>query len=78
MEVLVVMYLLVLHTPAGNEVTLNAKRIASMRQSEHAGDYVTKEVGCMINTDDGKFVSVIEDCSEVRRMIEVLEKSDAQ
>lgn len=62
--------ILILHTPGGHEVGISAEKIVSMRDGEGRGEYVTKKVGCVINTNDGKFIGVIESCAEVRRMIE--------
>ena len=64
--------LVVLHAPDGHEILLNPEAIASM----HAGvegkpnELVTNKVRCVINTWDGKFVSVAESCDEVRRLID--------
>jgi len=72
------MYWLILHVPGGHEVSVNAKRITAMREGE-GGDknkLLTGEVRCVISTDDGKLVNVIERCSEVRRAIEELEKQE--
>lgn len=74
----IVMYWLILHAPGGHEISINAKRITAMREGE-GGDknkLLTGEVRCVISTDDGKLVNVIELCSEVRRQIEALEKLD--
>jgi hypothetical protein len=63
--------LIVLHVPGGHEVVLNADMIVSMREGE-GGDknkVMTGEARCFINTNDGKFVSVVETCSEVRKLI---------
>jgi hypothetical protein len=37
--------------------------------------YLTGEAHCMISTSDGKFVSVVESCEQVRKLIEDAEKS---
>jgi len=61
--------LIVLHTVGGAEISVNPDKIVSMRDGEHEGQYVTKEVGCLINTNDGKRLAVTESCEEVRRLI---------
>lgn len=60
---------LLLHLPGGREVTIAVNEIVSMRDGEHKGELVTPEVGCVINTEDSKFISVIESCQKVRDMI---------
>jgi hypothetical protein len=65
--------LIVLHTLDGREIDVNPDQITSMREAreDSADDKAfTKGVRCMINTTDGKFVSVVEDCATVRRLIE--------
>jgi hypothetical protein len=61
--------LLVLHVPGGREVMINPDEIVTMRQGEHKGEFVHEDVGCLINMSDGKFVSVIESCTEVQGRI---------
>jgi hypothetical protein len=76
--VLIVMQWLVLHAPGGHEVSVNAKRINSMREGEGGEKNVllTGEVRCVISMDDGKLVNVVETCAEVRDAIKELEKQD--
>ena len=76
--VLVLMEWLVLHAPGGHEVSVNTRRINSMREGE-GGDknkLLTGEVRCVISMDNGKLVNVIETCTEVRHAIEKLEKQE--
>lgn len=77
--VLIVMQWLILHVPGGQEVSVNVKRINSMRAGE-GGDknvLLTGAVRCVIAMDDGKLINVTETCTEVRRAIEELEKQEA-
>jgi len=69
--ILVVYIFLVLHVPGGREVTIAVNEIVSMREGEGKGEYLTDQMRCMINTEDGKFISVVETCQEVRDMIRV-------
>lgn len=76
--ILIVMQWLVLHVPGGDEVSVNIKRINSMREGE-GGEHnklLTGDVRCVISMDNGKLVNVVETCTEVRRQIEELEKQD--
>lgn len=64
--------LVLLHGPDGHEILLNPDAVASM----HAGivgkpnELVTGEVGCVVNTWDGKFVSIVERCEKVQELIQ--------
>jgi hypothetical protein len=60
---------LVLHVPGGREVTIELDEIVSMRESEGKNEHFVDKVHCMINTTDGKFISVIETCEQVREKI---------
>lgn len=62
----VAVVLLILHAPGGKEITVNADKIVAMRGGEHQGQVVHESIGCVINTNDGKLVNVIETCEEVR------------
>lgn len=78
--VLVLMEWLVLHAPGGHEISVNSRRINSMRAGE-GGDknkLLTGEVRCVISMDNGKSVNVVETCIQVRRAIEELEKQEQQ
>lgn len=61
--------LLILHGVSGKEITVNSDKIVSMRDGEHTGQYIDDDVGCVINTNDGKFISVVETCAAVRQLI---------
>lgn len=72
-----VVYILV-HSPGGHEIGINAKKIIAMR-SGHGEDgdgknshLVNKHVHCVIHTEDGKFFGVIETCENVRHAVEQL------
>ena len=62
--------IIILHSLTGAEISVNPEAIVSMRDGEHTGQYITKEVNCVVTTSDGKFISVIETCAEVRALIE--------
>jgi hypothetical protein len=64
----VAVVIIVLHTPGGYEVGVNVDKIVSMREDEDKG-HISGHVRCLINTNDGKFVSVIESCEEVRSLM---------
>jgi hypothetical protein len=65
--------LVVLHTLDGREIDINPAQVTSMREArdDNADNKAfTDGVRCMINTTDGKFVTVIEECRAVRRKLE--------
>ena len=69
---------IVLHVPDGGEVLVVPEHITMMRAkppvSTEPRIYVD-DVRCSISLSDGKFVAVIETCSEVSVLIDRLEKS---
>jgi uncharacterized protein YlzI (FlbEa/FlbD family) len=66
--------LIALHTVDGREIAVNPAHVTHMRQARPDSDADNKAfasgVHCMVNLSDGKFVTVVEDCDEVRRLIE--------
>lgn len=68
-------YLLLLHAPDGHEIRLAPDQVTTMkmpRGTEHG--HLAENVHCLINTTDGKYISVIETCSEVQQLIERIPK----
>lgn len=67
-----VLGLLLLHGPSGREVRINPRNITSLHSPVpgQRNKVLTEGVGCLINTSDSKFVSVVETCEAVSRMIE--------
>jgi len=63
--------LLLLHGPDGHEIIVNPAAVTSMHAAVEGAPnkLVTNEVRCLINTADGKFVSVVESCEAVSVMI---------
>jgi hypothetical protein len=64
---LVASSLVVFHAPDGHEVYVNPAEITILHQklnTNRQGNFV-ESASCMINTSDGKFVTVIEDCIKV-------------
>lgn len=67
---LITITVLMLHTPGGHEISLVAEKIIAMREGEGKNKNITEGANCAITTDDGKFLSVVETCEQVRRMID--------
>jgi hypothetical protein len=57
-----------------NPVTINVDQVVSVRNAQPARDHVQKNVHCIIHTADGKFITVIETCVEVRHLLEEARK----
>jgi hypothetical protein len=69
---LVVAVLVLLHAPDGHEIVLNSAAVTSMHSAipGEPNKAFTAAVECLINTSDGKFVSVVESCDKVRDLVE--------
>jgi len=63
--------LVLLHGPNGHEILLNPATVTSMHSAIEgkANELMTDEVKCVVNTTDGKFVSVVETCATVWALI---------
>lgn len=68
----IAMYLLVLHTVDGREVSVNPKQITSLQaaKSDEPNKVLVETVQCAIGLSNGKFISVIEHCDTVRKLLE--------
>lgn len=63
--------LILLHGPDGREIRINPQQVTSMRAA--SGDHnelLTDSVRCMVSLADGKYVSVVEPCETVQKMLE--------
>ena len=60
-----VLVLIILHNTAGNQIVLNTNEVVSMREGDGDNQRVTKGIRCIINTTDGKFISVVEECHDI-------------
>jgi hypothetical protein len=57
--------MIVLHSAGGIAIDVNTEQITHLRNPEPSNPSFTRDVKCMINMTDGKFVTVIESCREV-------------
>lgn len=66
----VTLALVLLHGPNGHEILINPATVTSMHAAIEGqkNQLVTDEVRCIINTSDGKFVSVVETCDVIREL----------
>jgi hypothetical protein len=59
--------LVLLHSPTGSAIYVNPDTVTTMRSPPaEKNKHFTDEAKCLLNTSDGKFISVIESCDEVR------------
>jgi hypothetical protein len=63
--------LIALHTPAGQAVLVNPDLITSLHgRSADRPELFVENAHCLVNKVDGKFITVRENCNQVRRLIE--------
>lgn len=63
--------LILLHGPGGSEIRISPDQVTSLRSPAGPSNKAfTDEVRCMVNLVDGKYVSVIEACETVQKMLE--------
>jgi hypothetical protein len=64
---------IVLHTVDGREVTVSPAQVTSLQAAKETtpNSLVAEAVRCIVNLTDGKFITVAEKCSEVRRLLEI-------
>ena len=64
--------LVLLHGPSGAEIMVNPREVVAMHAKvpDKDNEHFTEGVQCLINTTDGKFVSVAEPCETVRRFLQ--------
>lgn len=69
--------LVILHAPNGHEILLNPRAVTSMHAAVpgKTNELIVDDVRCVINTYDGKFVSVIEPCDTVRQLLRQPERA---
>lgn len=63
------MLVIILHGVGGYEIVVNPRLITSMRGPEGHKNFI-EGARCLINLSDGKYVTVIETCKEVRNRME--------
>lgn len=56
--------LIVLTGPGGQTIDVNSHKIVSLRETQDRAHY-GKGVNCIVNTEDGKYIAVIETCAVV-------------
>jgi hypothetical protein len=67
---MILLVLIVLHSGSGTPLELNPATITNLRNPEPSNPAFTPNVRCQVNMTDGKYVTVLEKCEEVRKLIE--------
>jgi hypothetical protein len=68
---LIASHLIWLHAPDGGDISVNIDEVVSMRgpkEQDTTNKLFTEKAGCLINTTDGRFITVRETCKEVMRI----------
>jgi hypothetical protein len=68
----IALILLILHGPDGREIDVNVTEITSLQcKIPNVGNKLFPEgVNSIVNTSDGKFVSVVETCTRIKELID--------
>ena len=69
------LHLVMLYTLDGRDVAVNPNDVVTITEVEEGDGRFHQSVKCVINFIDGRFVTVAESCSEVRRKFEVDDNS---
>jgi uncharacterized protein YlzI (FlbEa/FlbD family) len=71
--VLAAVQLITLNSLDGRAVLVNPRHVTQLREAREEGDpdkQMTGRARCVIRLTDGSFVTVAEDCGEVRKLME--------
>lgn len=64
--------LVLLHGPQKHDLYVNPSAVTTMRAAVpgEKNKHITDAAECVLNTSDGKFISVVETCETVRELFE--------
>ena len=67
-----ILFLLLIQLTGADDqrIDLNPIDIVTTRTPRRGEDHLAKGIKCLINTVDGKFIAVKEDCATVRQQLE--------
>lgn len=70
-ELALALHLILLHSIDGHEITIASQQVTSLRahQPGKPNKLMTDDANCLIGLTDGRFVTVIESCAEVRELL---------
>lgn len=66
--VLLAMELVRFHGPDGQIIDISPQHVVSIRNPRHV-DLVAEDIKCLLHTDDGKAIAIIEDCETAYRRL---------
>jgi len=73
--ILILLRLVLIHAPNGDEIEINPNEISSIREPREAGDMAFhRGVRCVLVMTNGRFIGATEDCRTVKFMVEAAEK----
>lgn len=72
-EILASAVLIILHTLDGRELSVNPKQITHLT-SRGQGALIVEGVNCAVGLADGKLLSVVETCEQIRAILEQLKR----
>lgn len=63
---------ILLHGVDGREIIINAEQVTSLHSAhkDQPNKLITDDARCVVGLTDGKFITVAEDCWQVRRLLE--------
>jgi hypothetical protein len=74
----IVLKLLIIHEPGQHrEIMVNPSAVTSLHPTKNKDDedrLMTEETGCVVMMNDGKFISAIEKCAEIKKQLEETER----
>jgi hypothetical protein len=66
------LHLVILHTVDGREVSVNPEQVTSLQTGVEGekNKVLVETVKCVVGLTNGKFISVVEHCDAVKKMLE--------
>jgi hypothetical protein len=66
-----VLNFIVVHAPGGAAIEINPSQIVLLRErTVQTGEHITKDANCQITFSDGKYITTIETCAEIKRKLD--------
>jgi hypothetical protein len=66
----ILLVMIILHSGAGVEIDLQTDSITNLRNPEPHNRLFANGIQCVVNMNDGRFVTVKETCAEVHRLMD--------
>jgi hypothetical protein len=68
-SIIIALVLIQFHDPAGNRIDVNPREIISVREVPPDNKLLAGGVHCVLGLTNGKFISLGEDCTTVRKAL---------